>query len=103
MAKKALEGEDIVIINCEKAVVSGTKKNLLAKYKRMRSMGIHTKGPFWPRMPDRFVKRTIRGMVPYKQPKGRAAFRKIKCYIGVPEEFKDKKADTIQKANSSKM
>lgn len=41
------------------------------------------------RLPDRFVRRTIRGMLPYKQPKGVAAFKKIRCFMGVPDKFKD--------------
>lgn len=87
-AKKALLGEEIVIINCENAVITGTRENILANYKRKRSMGTF-KGPFYSRMPDRFVRRTIRGMLPYKQPKGRDAFKRIKTFIGVPDEYKN--------------
>jgi len=38
-------------------------------------------------------------MLPYKQPKGRDAFERIKCYNGIPEEFKDAKLETIKEAN----
>jgi len=94
VAKKALLGEFIHIINCEKAVISGKKKRVFAHYKVRTERGIHTKGPFLPRMPDRFVRRTIRGMLPYKRPRGAEAFKRILCYKGVPQQFKDK--DTIK-------
>lgn len=84
-AKKALQGEKVAVINCEKAVLSGTKKRLVADWKRKFSMGVPRKGPFIHRSPDRFVRRIIRGMLPYKKPRGAEAFKNIMCYIGAPE------------------
>ena len=49
-------------------------------------------------MPDQIVKRTIRGMIPYQTPHGRTAFKKLRCYIGIPEEFEGKKFVTIKEA-----
>jgi len=102
-AKKALLGENIHIINCENAVISGSEENILERYKRKRQRGIPAKGPFIPRKPDMFVRRVIRGMLPYKKEKGRKAFERIKCYIGIPENFKDKKSETIAEADVSKL
>jgi len=103
VAKKALLGEQIRIINCEKAVLTGSKKNILEKYKARRARGQFNKGPYIPRRPDMFVKRAIRGMLPYKQEKGRNAFESVKCYLGVPEEFKDKETEVIENANINKI
>ncbi len=100
-AKKALLGETINIINCEKAVITGNKKFILSEFKRKRDMGIPSKGPFYPRSADMIVKRTIRGMLPYKQEKGRLAFKRVKCYIGSPESIKN--AVTIKEADASKI
>jgi large subunit ribosomal protein L13 len=100
-AKKALLGETVNIVNCEKAIVTGNKKTLLLQFKRKRDMGIPSKGPFFPRSPERIVKRTIRGMLPYKQEKGMKAFKRIKCYTGVPENIKN--AETIKEADISKV
>jgi len=102
-AKKALLGEEISIINCEKALITGNRKTILAKYKQKIQMGKPQKGPFIPKRADRFVKRTIRGMLPYKQGRGSKAFDRIRCYVGIPDDFKDKKAETIEKANISKV
>lgn len=87
-AKKALMGEKVDLVNCEEMVITGRKREVIAKYKRKKSMGVPSKGPFQPRMPDMFVRKVVRGMLPYKQPKGREAFKKVKCYIGLPEDVK---------------
>lgn len=99
VAKKALLGEKIDIVNCEKAVIIGNKKDILAKYKRMREMGTPRWGPIFPRHPEKFVKRAIRGMLPHKQEKGKKAFDNIKCYQGVPDKFKNEKIETFDDIN----
>lgn len=101
-AKKAMLGEKIDIINCQNAVISGSRKNIIANYKQKKARATVFKGPYIPRMPDRFVRRIIRGMLPYKKEKGRKAFERIMCYIGVPKEFEGKKAETIDNASISK-
>jgi len=102
-AKSALLGDTVKILNCENSIVTGNREFILEKFSHKRQMGNTSKGPFFPRMPDRFVRRTIRGMLPHKRPKGREAFKRILCYAGVPEEFKDKKMITLPNANVSKM
>lgn len=103
VAKKALLGERIDVINVEQAVISGNKKWILAHYIQKRDRGIPLKGPYMQRMPDRFVRKTIRGMLPYKQEKGRKAYGNIKCHIGVPENLKEQKAETIGSARVTKL
>jgi len=102
-AKQAILGEEVFIINSELAVITGSKKNILQKYQAQDNRGEPFHGPFLPKIPDRFLKRIIRGMLTYKKGKGREAFKRIKCYRGIPEGFKDKEAITIEKANVSKM
>ena len=102
-AKQALLGNQVRIINSEKAIISGKKENTFDDYLTRRKMGTHAKGPFIHRMPDRILRRVVRGMLPYKKPRGKEAFGRVLCYVGVPEEFKDKKAITIKDANMSKL
>ncbi len=102
-AKNALLGEKVDIINCEKAFMTGSRAEIVERYKKKRAMGIPSKGPFIPRMPDRFVRRVIRGMLPHRQAKGREAFKRIMCYIGVPDNFKDQEKETFEKANVKKV
>ena len=97
-AKRLLKGEEIAIVNSEKAIISGKKRMIKEKYMQKREVGTYRKGPFFPRMPDMIVKRTIRGMIPYQTPHGRAAFKRLKCYIGVPKEFEGKKFEVIKEA-----
>ena len=97
-AKRLLKGEDIAIINSEKVIISGKKSTILARYKQKREVGTYRKGPFFPRMPDQIVKRTIRGMIPYQTPHGRTAFKRLKCYISIPEEYEGKKIEKIKEA-----
>ena len=97
-AKRLIKGEEITIINSEKAIISGKKTSLKNIYTHKREQGTYRKGPFFPRTPDQIVKRTIRGMIPYQKSHGRAAFKKLKCYIGIPKEFEGKKFETIKEA-----
>ncbi len=101
-AKKALLGNNIKILNCEKVVITGNRKDILGKYIQRRQMGNPSNGPFLPRLPDRFVRRAIRGMLPYKRPRGNEAWQRIMCYIGVPGEFEEKKMITLPHADVSK-
>lgn len=102
-AKQALLGEDVAIINSESAVVSGRREMVFAKYKRLRDMGVPRKGPFLPRMPDRLLRRMIRGMLPMPNARGRIAYAKILCHIGVPSEFHGKPTLVVPGANASKL
>jgi large subunit ribosomal protein L13 len=98
IAKRLLNGEEIAIVQSEKVIVTGKKDMIKAHYKHEREVGTYRKGPFYPRMPDRILKRTIRGMIPYQEPHGRTAFKRLKCYIGIPKEFKGKSFEKITAA-----
>ncbi len=97
-AQLILAGEEVHIVNCEKAIVTGKRDKVLGRYKEKREHGTGRKGPFFPRMPDRMVKRTVRGMTPYPEPRGREALSRLRCYIGVPEEFSDENAEQLDEA-----
>jgi large subunit ribosomal protein L13 len=99
VAKKALLGEKIDVVNCEKIVVTGKKENISKRYKERADRGDPLKGPYTPKVPDRFVRRAIRGMLPYKKGRGREAFKNVMCHISVPEEFKNKKIETLEDIN----
>ena len=98
-AKTALLGGTVDIVNCEESVILGSKDSIMERYKRKNQRGIPAKGPFLHKRPDMFVKRSIRGMLPYKRGRGITAYKSIKCHIGVPENLKNQKAETIDEAN----
>jgi len=103
VAKRALLGETINVVNCEKAVISGSKSDIFNRYRTRLAKGSQAKGPFFPRKVDVIVRRAIRGMIPYKQAKGRLAFQRVQCFIGVPEELAKEKLETIPEANVSRL
>ncbi len=98
IAKRLLNGEEIVVVNAEKAIVTGKKVMIKAHYKHEREVGTYRKGPFYPRMPDRILKRTVRGMLPYQEPHGRTALKRLKCFIGVPKELQGQTFEKITTA-----
>ena len=42
-------------------------------------------------------------MLPYKTSRGGTAYKRIMCYLGIPNEFKDSELQTIESANLSKL
>ena len=95
IAKQLLNGEEIIIVNAEQAIITGSKKMILAEYKDRRRLTHARKGPHYPRMPDRILKRTVRGMIPYQTPRGREALKNLKVYIGTPEEYGKQKFEEV--------
>src|SRR4030043_329466 len=73
VAKKLLNGEEVIIVNAEKSVLSGKKKSKVAEAKQFLEVGAPERGPFHYRRPDRIMRKTVRGMLPFKQPKGKKA------------------------------
>ena len=93
IAKKALLGEYIVVINAKDCVISGEKSVIQNKY--LEKLNIHTatnprRGPFWPRRPDMFFRKVVWGMLPKKR-RGRDALKRIHVYItDIPDRFKNR-------------
>ena len=104
VAKDALLGEEVRVVNCEKVVVSGRKVNTFDREKQRRDRRGHPlKSVKIPRLADRFVRRTIRGMLPWKQARGKEAFKRIMCYRGIPEELANEKTINVEGAATSKL
>ncbi|RLC19793.1 MAG: 50S ribosomal protein L13 [Deltaproteobacteria bacterium] len=89
VAKRLLKGESILIVNGEKAIITGDRKKIFERYLQRKQRGDVYKGPFFPRKPNLIVKRAISGMLP-KNKKGENALKKLRVYIGLPEKLKDK-------------
>ena len=104
VAKDALLGEEVKVVNCEKVFVSGKKVSVFTneKVKRARK-GYPLKSAKFTRLPDRCVRRTIRGMLPWKQSRGKEAFKRVMCHVGVPAELADKELITIEDSSVKKL
>jgi large subunit ribosomal protein L13 len=91
VAKKLLEGEEVVIIEAEKAVIVGNKEYLFRRYKQRidrADIANPWKSPHFPRTPEGIVRRAIRGMLPYRRMRGREALKNLQVFTGVPEKYK---------------
>ena len=91
-AKQALLGEELIIVNCEKVVITGNRQNILEDFRDKRTkIGSGQKGPKISRVPYMIVKRAIRGMLSHRKGRGKEALARIMCYEGIPEKYKDAK------------
>ncbi len=105
-AKHALSGERVIVLNAEKAVISGRRKNIVDEAKRRletRTLANQTTAPVHQRRPDLYLRRVIRGMLPWEKAKGKAAFHRVLVFIGVPEEYSSKTAAQVPGADASKL
>lgn len=102
-AKKALLGETVTVCNCEKLVITGNPRYVFQRYHHLiKETGQPQKGPFISKMPDRFFRRIIRGMLPHERTRGREAFKRVMCYIGTPTEYKDKQLEKVETCSMTK-
>ncbi|MCD6477459.1 MAG: 50S ribosomal protein L13 [Candidatus Aenigmarchaeota archaeon] len=85
IAKKLLDGEEVIVINAEKSIVTGDPDVIMKDFKQKIDRGDPHHGPFYPKTPDGIFRRAVRGMLPYKKPHGREAFKKLKVYVGNPK------------------
>ncbi len=102
VSKKLLSGERVTVLNAEKIIISGNKDWAYAKYKqrldRASISNPRRMGPKYPRRPDDIFRRTVRGMLPYKQPKGRVALNGLRVHVGIPMEFASEEIGQLDEA-----
>jgi|TARA_B110000967_G_scaffold168124_1_gene176932 large subunit ribosomal protein L13 len=106
LIKAAREDRDdkVIIINSEKAIVSGRPRSVLNTYQAKYKLNHPRKGPFFPRMPDMIMKRTVRGMLPYQRKNvGRRAIRNLKVEIGCPSHLESDLPDGHESGDDSKI
>ena len=103
VAKRLLNGEKIIIVNAEKAVISGKRRSVIEEAKDFLKIGYPSMGPYHPRRPDEIVRRTVRGMLPRKKPKGQQAYKRLRVYIGFPEEMMGREIETIPEVDVTRL
>src|SRR6056297_2377709 len=104
VAKEALKGNEVNVVNIEQIIITGNKKNIKKEFEEKRSRFGHSqKGPKHPAIVEKMVKRVVRGMLPnYREGRGREAIKKVKCYKGIPKEFEEKDIIEIEKPKKIK-
>ncbi|NQZ85614.1 MAG: 50S ribosomal protein L13 [Nanoarchaeales archaeon] len=98
IAKRLLMGESFKIVNCKDVVILGRKSFLVQRYKNKISNKVTKQGPYYSRSPSDIVKRAFRNMLPYKNERGAAAFRRLKCYNSTPSTLISADKETLEKA-----
>ncbi|ELZ20029.1 50S ribosomal protein L13 [Natrinema limicola] len=99
VAQRALDGERVAIVNAEDAVITGDKEDIFETYRTRLQLGSDS-GPYYPRRPDTIFKRSVRGMLPYKKPRGREALDSVRVYVGNPYETDDERDSEVLEGTS---
>ncbi len=99
VAQRALDGERVAVVNAEDAVITGDKEDVFETYRTRAQLG-SDRGPNYPKRPDMILKRSVRGMLPYKKPRGREAFEGIRVYVGNPYEGDDDREAEVLEGTS---
>ena len=103
-AKDALWGEEVKVLNCEKVIISGKPVNTQAwQQQRRNRIGYPPKSQTHSRSPELMVRRSIRGMLPWRMARGREAYTRVKCYRGLPAEFASVPQIVLTKESSAKL
>ena len=103
VAKRLLAGETIVLVNAQNVVISGNKVNLVKEWKEFIKVGGFGKGPVHHRRPHDIVRRTVRGMLPYRIPKGDAAYKRLHVHIGIPDELEKVEKQSLPECHSNNL
>jgi len=105
-AKRAIRGDTVIVLNAEKAVISGKRGSVVEEAKHRlntRTLGTQSNAPVHQRRPDLYLRRVVRGMLPWKKAKGRAAFHRVLVFMGVPDEYSGKTAVRVPGADATKL
>ncbi len=105
VAKLILSGKAVSVVNADKALISGARNAVITEWKQRLEIASRVNpiyGPIHPRRPDTILRRMVRGMVPRRKPKGPAAMKRLRVYIGIPEKFKAMQFTTFEDARATR-
>merc|ERR1712029_588323 len=90
VAKFILNGNKVVVVRCEGINMSGNfyrNKLKYLKFLRLRCNVKPSRGSFHFRAPGKIFWRTVRGMVPHKTERGKAALKRLVTFEGIPAPY----------------
>lgn len=105
IAKMVLSGKRVVVVNAEKALISGSRTSVINQWKERLELGSKVNpiyGPIHPRRPDNILRRMVRGMVPRKKPKGATAMKRLRVYVGVPSGLDQAKMTKFEETTATR-
>ncbi len=105
VAKLLINGNRVTIVNSENIMISGDRKAIIGQYRKFLEISSITNpkfGPFHPRRPDTMISKMVRGMLPKNKPSGKSALKRLRAYLGVPNELRSKKTLQFEDAKIRK-
>ncbi|MCL4373792.1 MAG: 50S ribosomal protein L13 [Candidatus Marsarchaeota archaeon] len=99
VAKELLSGKKVAVVNARYAVITGSKGAIVSKYRtrlNLQEKENPEHSPYWSRRPDMLFKRIVRGMLPYRKPHGKSAYKRLRVFQLMPEGLKGFKQEAIE-------
>ena len=99
MAKKAINGEAVTIINAEKVILVGSKTAIMPKFQQRVDAAVKSNphyGPKYDRLPSKMLRRMIKGMLPNKSRTNERMIKLVTVFNTVPKDLDVSKAETIE-------
>lgn len=102
VAKHLLSGQRIVVVRAEKLVLSGLLYNHRVDHleflNKKSNINPRKGGPYHFKAPARMFWRAVRGMLPHKTERGKAALERLKVFEGMPHPYSHAKKLVVPKA-----
>merc|ERR1719213_208522 len=101
IAWSLLRGQKVVVVRCEQLNISGSLfRNKLTFHEFLRKANnTNPRRNFKHyRSPSRIFWRVLRGMIPHKEARGKAALQRLKVFEGVPYPYDAKKRMVVPQA-----
>ncbi len=105
VASEILRGKKVVVLNADRAVLSGKRDTVINAWKERLELGSKVNpiyGPLHPRRPDNILWRMVRGMVPKTKTKGTEGLKRLRVYMGVPERYSSVQLSKVDSAMATK-
>ncbi len=96
----------VIVLNTEKAIITGSRHIVASRYAariRIKDKINPEHSPYWSRRPDLLFKRMVRGMLPFKDARGKLAYRRLRAFVGAPAQYAGMRTAQFPRADLSSM
>ena len=98
VAKAAIKGEKVVVVNAEQIVMVGNKESIIEKFKTRTEARVLSNphyGPKYSRIPSKIFRRSVKGMLPNKKRAAERILKNVEVFNAVPKELANEKMQTF--------
>ena len=99
VAKAAINGEEVIVINAEKVVLVGKKTAIMPKFQQRVEASVKSNphyGPKYDRIPSKMLRRMIKGMLPNKSRTAETLLKQVSIYNSTTDKVDITKAITME-------